>query len=370
MGRKRPKTEQLAEQVAERGERADEAASERDILLPSGSSLLNLACSDRISGAFKRGRTFNITGDSSAGKTAVALTILASIINHKDFAHYIPYYDDAESANDFDVSKMFGQKLADAVRAPNDDGSSSNTVEDWHCSMMDILDEGSPFVYVLDSLDSLTSEAELEKLDEFRDARKKGKEVAGSYAMSKQKKLSQAFSQVCQRIEESEALFIVIRQVRDNTDRKSPFEAKNKASGGRALKFYCSHEVWVARKGAIKKAVNGKPREIGIQIAVNIPKNKLTGKVRRCEFPFYYGYGLDDTRSCIDFLLENKVWSKSGQTINAKTLDISGKAKDLILEIEGDRKKHKEMKRAVRDAWRHVEEKLDEEFEGRAPRFE
>jgi len=72
-------------------------------LIPSGCTVLNLACSDDPTGAFTPGHMVNLIGDSSTGKTFLALTMLADIAHNSLFDDYRLIHDDVEEANEFDM---------------------------------------------------------------------------------------------------------------------------------------------------------------------------------------------------------------------------------------------------------------------------
>ena len=80
----------ISEQVVEE---AKEEVEERDdsplFYCSSGSSLLNLALSDLVDGGFGVGKTANIIGDSHAGKSFLAKTILAEGIRSGNFKKFI-----------------------------------------------------------------------------------------------------------------------------------------------------------------------------------------------------------------------------------------------------------------------------------------
>ena len=67
--------------VAKRVEKEPEIESMASV--PSGSILLNLACSDSYRAAFQLGRMVNLIGDSSSGKTYLALEMLAQCCSAK-----------------------------------------------------------------------------------------------------------------------------------------------------------------------------------------------------------------------------------------------------------------------------------------------
>lgn len=297
----------------------------------------------------------NLIGDSSSGKTLVALSVMAEAANHPAFGDYRLIFDDVENALAFDTSYMFGETMAGKIEPPAVDEAGaplpSITIEDFHCNIRDALDEGRPFIYVLDSFDALDAEGDQKKLEKFRDARKKGNKAKGTYAMAKPKKSSELLRNICAALKRSNSVLIIISQTRDNIDPLS-FESKTR-SGGRALKFYAFHEIWLAMAGKIPK----RERIIGNYVQAKISKNKLTGKIREVGFPIYYDYGVDDLASCIQFMVKEGFWKKSKLTIHADDLNLSGTQAKLIQEIE-DRGLERKLRRAVGKAWMEIEEEL------------
>ena len=66
-----------------------------ELLVPSGSVMFNLSCSDHYTGAYIPGTMINIVGDSSAGKSFLVLSGLAECANNSLFDDYNLIYDDA-----------------------------------------------------------------------------------------------------------------------------------------------------------------------------------------------------------------------------------------------------------------------------------
>lgn len=326
-----------------------------DILIPTGSTMLNLSCSDNPDAGYRAGSMVNLIGDSSSGKTFQALTMLAEICQLERFNNYRLIYDDVEAACEFDISYLFGDKTAERIESPAKDKEglplNSDVVEDFHCYIMDAIEGDQPFIYILDSADALGAEQDEKKVDEMRVARRKGQDTAGSYAMAKPKAFSSILRGICAKLKKGENLLLIVSQTRDNIDPMS-FSKKTR-SGGKALKFYATHEIWMACAKTHKK----KERAIGVDSKLKITKNKLTGKKRECEFPIFYDYGIDDIGSCIDFLVKEKVWYKKKLTIQATTLGLEGTRASLINQIE-DKGLEGKLRRIVGKAWREIEDSL------------
>jgi len=175
---------------------------------------------------------------------------------------------------------------------PNED----NTVE----TMFEVLDEQilpshekskQPGIFIIDSLDAISDRAELNrKIDD------------ATFGGNKAKKLSEFFRRITARVEQSKIHLMVISQIRDNIG--VTFGSKKTRSGGKALDFYASQILWLAEKKKHKKSVNKIERPVGIQVVANCKKNKVGLPFRTCEFPIYFGYGVDDFVAHLHFLRE------------------------------------------------------------------
>lgn len=328
----------------------------RDDFVSSGSTLLNLALTDSPYAGWQKGKMANIIGDSSAGKTFVTLTAFAEAHRNKKFDEARFIFDDAEHANEFDMGKLFGEGVAERVEAPaegDEDEAFSETMEDFHDNLLSAMEAKKPFIYILDSFDALSTEADDDKIEEQRTARAKGKEAKGSYGMAKAKKSSEILRHVVGKLKKVDGTLLIISQTRENLTPGS-FEKKTR-SGGKALKFYATHEVWLALGGTIK----AKDRIIGVNCIVTVKKNKITGKRRTVEFPIYYDYGVDDLTSCIEFLIKEGYWSKSSSKIDPKgDLGLeAGTIKSIIKQIETEGLERK-LQALVGRAWKEIEDSL------------
>lgn len=348
----RKETKAVVAQVVKKARTRTKEVPSKATSVPTPSTVFNLACTDSTDFGFSLGRMVNLIGDSSSGKSMFAKSIFAEIAQIPFFDDYRFINDDVENADDFDNTKLFGKKATQRIEAPYADAEGpipSDTIEDFHFNICDALDDGRPFIYVLDSFDALDAKQDQDKIESMRTARKKGNKVAGTYGMAKPKKASDLLRNICGKLKKSKSILIIISQTRENIDPMS-FEKKTR-SGGMALKFYAHHEIWLAMIGKIPK----KDLVIGNKVRAKISKNKVTGKVREVEFPIYYDYGVDDIRSCVDYLVKNEYWSKTKLTIDAHDLGIKGTIEKLVSQIE-DQNLESEMKEAVGKCWHDIEE--------------
>jgi RecA/RadA recombinase len=317
--------------------------------LSTGSTLLNLALSGRPFGGLGKGSYSLSIGNSSAGKTMLALTALAEAANNERWKDYRLIYDaTTEDGAQMDFAKMFGSKMANRLEF-----LASETAEDFYYNVDDAIKKGKPFIYICDSENGLDSDAAEAKFQEKKAGRRKGKAVAGSYGDGKPKIHSQGIRRVCAKIKKSGSMLIMLSQTRDNIG-ALPFQDTQTRSGGRALKFYAQLEYWLSLKENITRTVRGKSRKIGMVAQVKVKKNRYTGKERTITFDFYYSTGIDDVGANVDYLLEEGHWKKGPDGIRAKEFKFRGSRDDLIDKIER-RGYEKDLALLVADVWNDIE---------------
>lgn len=320
--------------------------------LSTGSTLLNLACTSWPYRGFAKGLFYFIVGDSKSGKTWLSLTCLAEATMNNNFKKYRFIYDNGEDGALMDIERFFGKGVADRMEAPAQEYSS--TIEEFYYNVDDAHKENKPFIYILDSMDSLTSDSEGKKFDEHKKAYREDKDSKGSMGDGKAKVNSTTLRRVIGRpLEKSGSILIIINQTRDNFG-ALPFEPKQTRSGGRALTFYACFEMWSSVASQIEKTVRGKKRQLGVNCRVKIKKNRVTGRDRTVMIPIYHSFGIDDIGSCVDYLLDEGHWEE-GKEINAKGLGIKGSRNKLIRIIEHNNLE-KDLRELVADIWNEIEE--------------
>lgn len=246
------------------------------------------------------GRFINIVGDKSAGKTFLSNEFIA--FSHYNFGKNFKWvYDDCESGYSFDTESLYGFEIMPEDKTER---KHSKNVEDAFCNITKFsqsLKKDEFGIYVLDSLDGLTSKeqddrakARLKAFDENEEFDK------GTYGMGKQKYLSQEFfPQLCDTIENDNVLVIIISQIREKVEMFAGFE-KYSRSGGKAMDFYAHSVLWLA--GA-KKIVR-KETPVGNVVKAKTTKSKTPRPYRECFFNFLYDYGLDNIGTSVDYLFD------------------------------------------------------------------
>ena len=335
--------------------------------LSTGSTMLNLACSDNPSYGFIKGGYYLIVGDSRSGKTWLSLSCMAEAANNLQFKDYRFIYDNGEGGAMMNLEKFFGKKMASRIEPPEIDkrGNAVHSyfLEDFYYHVNDALKKEQPFIYVQDSADVLTSHAEEKKFNEQKTAHRKGKTPPGKMTDGKAAVNSQDLRQLITPLRQTGSILIIINQTRSNLGFGY---AEKTQSGGKALTFYAQIVMWSSVKGKIIKSIKGKPRQIGTYCEVRIQKNRITGKDRRVIVPIYWSCGIDDIGACVDFLVDENHWNQNGNTIEATELDLAKTREPLIRTIE-----HKGLERDLReivaDVWAEIESACEIK---RKPRYE
>jgi len=377
-----PRPRKVAETVQPR----DEEPQEDMLLIPSGSSMLNLALSDNVFGGIRPGTIINIAGEFGVGKTMIAETMAAEIAHNPAFDGYELIYDEPERAMAMDIARLFGQKTFDRLQPPRvgKDGLAtySETVEQFYVNVLERIDNGSPFIYLLDSLDALTDQTEIDLGDDLKKSAEKAEKsghdlsnlsIKGNYSgVSKAKLMSQLLRGVVSGIYKTKSVLVIISQVRDNLNKSFGGPSKVK-SGGKALDFYSSVVVFLHHKKTLTKELKSEDKEqIGALVRAEVTKNKFTGKKRSVEFSIFYDYGIDDLTSCVDFLVSAGVIQRkgahyhTGELLDGSESSFQGLEK-LIRAIEaGGSPAIRKIKEAAQKAWTEREEELKLH---RRPRF-
>jgi len=320
------------------------ASRSRGNLIPTGSVLLNLALSDNPYGGYSIGSMANLVGDSSAGKTVLAWNMFAEVVRDNGFDGYDLIYDDAESKLQLPLVKLFGKQIERV------DITSSATIEEMDKSIRALLKGKRPFIYVIDSFDALS------------DVEERAKEELKRDYPAKPRLASEMLRKICGDIRNTRSFFLVVSQTRDAIG--VTFGDKKTRSGGRALKFYCLHEVWLAVKGHIKR----KDREVGVRIRGKTKKNHLTGKLREFETYIYFDYGVDDVTPMIEWLVAEGYWKQEKGKLVIKTGSdfIDATMPKLISYIE-ENDLVWQLTEVMADSWLALEESIRTD---RPPRYE
>lgn len=321
----------------------------REDMLSTGCTVLNLACSGFPDVAIPKGNYIFYVGDSGSGKTFFSLNILAEAMINPAFAEYNLVYNDVENGALMDIGRFWGplQEQMQVVRTPS--------IEEFYYDFDSWLDKG-PCIYVVDSMDALSSFAEGKKFEENKEAFGKGQAAKGDYGDGKAKVNSRNIRRVLSKMRDNGSILIILSQTRDNID-AGPFQASKTRSGGHALRFYAAFEIWTSLTGKIEKQYKNKKRQLGVKCRLAVKKNRGTGKVRMADVPIYWSAGIDNTGACVDYLISEGTWSRNKAglvTMTGLGPEYVGYYEAVVKEIE-ERSAEEGLHDLVAETWNDIE---------------
>lgn len=330
----------------------EEIPSSDTIWISTGSDVMDMGVGGGIGIGYPAGKIINIVGDKSSGKTFLATELIASAYHrYKNKLKWV--YDDCESGFTFDTKKLYGFEI---MPMNEEERFKSRTVQELYGNLrmfLNSIKKDEFGIYIVDSLDGLSSD-ELEELSDKRfKAFKEGKDFdKGSYRMESAKFLSQEFFKtLADDIHDKNVLLVFISQIRYNIDPMS-FEKWTRA-GGKALDFYAYAVVWLATLTKIEK----KDRAIGVVVKAKTTKLKAPRPFREWTFSLIFDYGLDNTGSNIDYLYDLR--GKRGELLkDAKAIqwdELEPMTRDELVQYIEDNKLQKELRNRVIEKWEAVE---------------
>lgn len=254
----------------------------------TGSTLLDLA----LGGGWAVPFIFNLVGDKSSGKTLLAIEGFANF--ERTFKEHHMRYAQTEGRN---IDPGFAAQLGfpQAVTTPNEP---LDTIEDFRDDTNDFMKKCNPEIpglYILDSLDALSDEAEMKKFET--------KDEGGTYGTAKAKMMSQLFRMIARDLSKHNCTLGIISQLRDAIG--VTFGEQSTRSGGRALNFYASQIVWLREVGKHSRTVDKEDRVVGVDTHAKVKKCSVGMPFREAQFRILLGYGVDDETSMLDFLAKH-----------------------------------------------------------------
>jgi len=278
--------------------RRSEPAAEAVVTLPvagtmfaTGSTLLDLG----NSGGWARGRMVNIVGDTSSGKTLIAIeaAINFEAIHGPDAAIR---YNETEAAFDRAYAYSLGLPACVSFTGDDDDtGHGSVIVEELFADIEKWIETHptGPSLYIVDSIDAMS------------DAQEMGNEELGKATMGrKAKMLSEFFRRITKPMAKANMCLMLISQVREKVG--VTFGESQTRAGGHAMDFYASQIIWLYEAGKIMRKVSEVDRAVGIRVRFKNKKNKLGPAFAEGELHILFNYGIDDELSMVAWLKKNK----------------------------------------------------------------
>jgi recombination protein RecA len=235
-------------------------------------------------GGLPRGRIVELYGPESAGKSSLAMHVVAEAQRNGGIAAYI----DAEHAMDPIYAKAIGVNIDDMLISQPDTGEQALEIVDT------LVRSGALDVIVVDSVAALTPRAEIEG------------EMGDTHVGLQARLMSQALRKLTGSVSRSNTIVLFINQLREKIG--VMFGSPETTPGGRALKFYSSVRLDIRRIESIKDGTE----VVGNRTRVKVVKNKCSSPFKMAEFDIMYGKGISREGSLIDVGVDLGMVKKSG----------------------------------------------------------
>lgn len=232
-----------------------------------------------IGGGMPKGRIIEIFGPESSGKTSLGYHLAAL----HDMALYIPI----EGTFDAQNAKNFGNRPNQLIvyRARYGEQALNKTVK--------FAQAGIPLI-VIDSVPACKPKEDIDKV--MKNTNKRSDADRESARLGGVARLFHEYLPILEEIiETTGTTIILINQVRDKMNAML-FGEKTDTPGGRAIKFYSSVRLQVARKAWIE-IPNKDPRntatneKVGLIMKGKVVKSKVSNPMVEFEVPMFFGRG-------------------------------------------------------------------------------
>jgi len=274
---------------------SEETPTDLEEWISTGSSILDLAISNRKNGGLPVGRITELTGLEASGKSLLAAHLLANTQKQGGLAVYI----DTENAMNEDFAKCIGIDVSKMLYIQLE------TVEDIFEVIENIItkvresDKDRLVSIVVDSVAAATTK--VEQADDFDQT---------GWATQKAIILSKAMRKITQMIGRQRICLIFTNQLRVKLG--AMFGDPYTTSGGKAIGFHASCRLRLKAAGQIKVKVNGKDQVIGIKTKAQVVKNRMGPPLRTAEFNILFDSGIDDYGSWLQMMKDAKLVSQAG----------------------------------------------------------
>jgi recombination protein RecA len=301
--------------------------------ISTGSSILDLAISNRPHGGLPVGKMVEFNGLEGTGKSLLSAHVVADTQKKGGVAVVI----DTENAAAPEFWRSLGVDLSKLLYVQ------CETVEDIFAQMERMIaivrksNKDRILTIIVDSVAAASTKVELES-DHGKDGYATGKSIIISKAMRK----------ITTMIGRQKVLTVFTNQLRQNLNAMA-FGDKYVVSGGKALAYHCSVRVRLNNTGKLKKG----EEIIGNECKAVVVKNRMGPPQRQASFDIYFDSGIADYGSWIKVLKENNLVKQGGAYYTYKKTDGSEwkfQSKDFVSIMQSDKELSEEIYLKICDA--------------------
>ncbi|MCI0782301.1 MAG: recombinase RecA, partial [Chloroflexi bacterium] len=250
-------------------------------VISTGSLALDVALG---AGGVPKGRVTEIFGAESAGKSTLAIHIMAETQKAGGIAAYI----DVEHAMDPAYAGNCGLDLDTLLIAQPDSGEQALDITEQ------LVRSGAIDAIIIDSVAALVPQAEIEG------------DMGDAHMGAQARLMSQALRKLTSAIHRSRTAVIFINQLREKIG--VSYGNPEVTPGGRALKFYSSVRIDLRRIESIKQGTE----IIGSRIRARVVKNKIAAPFRVAEFDIMFNHGISRMGDLLELGTTQGIVKKSG----------------------------------------------------------